>query len=140
MLKNYRYSYFYNWISDSVFRFSVKPHNIWKNRVKTSPWVNFRKKVMKKWYIRKLICWNSSFFYTDRKMKSIIRHIFISIITHTNVMHFLLIWWLTNNHQELEFSRVVKKILNAVVHVFYLKINSWKKGRNMFKFKWIKFY
>ena len=87
MHKNYRYSYFYKGKSDSVFRFSFKLPNTRKDKMKLSIWVIFRIKVMKKWY-EKIYLLKLKFFKTERKMKSIIRCIFILRIIHPNFMKF----------------------------------------------------
>ena len=79
--------FFYNEKSDSVFRFSLKQPNIRKYCIKMNAWVNFRKKrdekvVREKKYLLKL-----EFFNTVRKMKNIIRCLFISVIMHPNFTH-----------------------------------------------------
>ena len=87
MRKNYRYSYFYNRKSDSVFRFSVKPPYIRKNsqNAHLGQFSNKRdeKVVCKKTYLLKL-----EFYNTERKMKNIIRRIYTLIIMNPNFMHF----------------------------------------------------
>ena len=73
-----------NWTVFFVFCYAT---NIRKNRVKMSTWVNFRIKVMKKWYARKLIHWNLSFitFYsTQCEFENILIH--ICIIKHSRVL------------------------------------------------------
>ena len=86
--KNYGYSYFYNDKSDSVFRFSVKSPNIRKKRSQNEPFRQFSDKINEKVEREKTYLLKLEFYNTDRKMKSTIRCIFISIVMHPNFMHF----------------------------------------------------
>ena len=88
MHKHYTNSYIYNGNSESVFRFSVKQSNIRKKQSQNEHLGQFFDKsdeivVREKTYLPKL-----DFYKIDRKMKSIIRCIFISIIMHQNFMPF----------------------------------------------------
>ena len=88
MHKNYRYSYSYNGKLDSVFRFSVKNPVIRKNRVKKKHLNQFSDKSDKNLIRKKTHLLKLEFCNADRKMKGIIRCIFISIIIHPNFIHF----------------------------------------------------
>ena len=72
MHKNYRYSYFCNGKSDSVFRFSVKPLNIRKKQNLNEYFSQFSDKSDVKVVHEKTYLLKPEFYNTDSKMKSII--------------------------------------------------------------------
>ena len=108
MHKNYRYSYFYHRKSDNVFRFSVKLSNFRKNRIKVRISGNFlikeiEKVIREKTYLLKLELYN-----TDRKMKSTIRCILISIIMHPNFTCF---------HKKISFKSALEMFTPVSGHL-----------------------
>ena len=105
MHKIYVYSYFYNGISDSVFRFLLN-RSIFEKTIKkhSSQFSDKReeKVIRENTFLLKL-----DFCNADRKMKNIIRCIFISIIMHPNFVHF---------RQKISFKRALENFTPVSGH------------------------
>ena len=69
----------------TVFFVFLLNRSVFEKTVKINTWVDFRIKAMKKWNFWKV---KLEFYNTDRKVKSTIRCIFMSIIIHRYFMHF----------------------------------------------------
>ena len=87
-IKMILFSYFYNGKRNCVHRFSVKPPNIWENRVEMRVCVHFWMKVAKKRHARKPIAWNSSSTTVAEKWKISWDVFLFQKIMHPNFTHF----------------------------------------------------